>query len=136
MTAVAELLEPPELYDWFVAQREAIGLHHRAARTARRAGTLLRTLRDGKLVGLLCDRDIAGNGVEVEFFGETTTLPAGPGRAGPAHRRAHPAHRRVRRARARAHGGDPAAGAGRAHRPAARRRGPGHPGRRPRRSRA
>ena len=27
---------------------------------------------------LLCDRDIGGNGVEVEFFGERTTLPAGP----------------------------------------------------------
>jgi KDO2-lipid IV(A) lauroyltransferase len=35
-------------------------------------------LRDGGLVGLLCDRDIIGNGVEVEFFGERTTLPAGP----------------------------------------------------------
>jgi KDO2-lipid IV(A) lauroyltransferase len=29
-------------------------------------------------VGLLADRDLAGNGVEVEFFGERTTLPAGP----------------------------------------------------------
>src|SRR5271169_4075418 len=26
MTAVAELLEPPELFDWFAAQREAIGI--------------------------------------------------------------------------------------------------------------
>ena len=29
-------------------------------------------------MGLLCDRDIVGNGIEVEFFGETTTLPGGP----------------------------------------------------------
>jgi KDO2-lipid IV(A) lauroyltransferase len=29
------------------------------------------------LVVLLCDRDIVGNGVEVEFFGERTTLPGG-----------------------------------------------------------
>jgi len=77
MTAVAEVLEPPELYDWFVAQREAIGLHI-VPLDAEAGGTLLRTLRDGKLVGLLCDRDIVGNGVEVEFFGERTTLPAGP----------------------------------------------------------
>ena len=41
-------------------------------------GTVLRTLRQGGLVGLLCDRDIVGNGVEVEFFGEKTTFPAGP----------------------------------------------------------
>jgi KDO2-lipid IV(A) lauroyltransferase len=27
---------------------------------------------------LLCDRDIQGGVVEVEFFGERTTLPAGP----------------------------------------------------------
>ena len=45
---------------------------------AEAGGVLLRTLRDGGLVGLLCDRDIVGNGVEVEFFGERTTLPAGP----------------------------------------------------------
>ena len=36
------------------------------------------TLRRGGLVGLLSDRDVAGNGVEVDFFGERTTMPAGP----------------------------------------------------------
>ena len=77
MTAVAEVLEPPELYAWFVAQREAVGLHI-VPLDADAGGTLLRTLREGKLVGLLCDRDIGGGGVAVEFFGETTTLPAGP----------------------------------------------------------
>jgi KDO2-lipid IV(A) lauroyltransferase len=39
---------------------------------------ILATLRRGGLVGLLSDRDIVGNGIEVEFFGETTTMPAGP----------------------------------------------------------
>jgi KDO2-lipid IV(A) lauroyltransferase len=29
-------------------------------------------------VALLCDRDITGTGVEVDFFGEKTTLPSGP----------------------------------------------------------
>jgi KDO2-lipid IV(A) lauroyltransferase len=29
-------------------------------------------------VALLSDRDIQGTGVEVEFFGERTTLPSGP----------------------------------------------------------
>ena len=30
------------------------------------------------MVSLLCDRNIMGSGIEVEFFGERTTLPAGP----------------------------------------------------------
>jgi KDO2-lipid IV(A) lauroyltransferase len=77
MTSVAEPLEPPELYRWFVAQREAIGLTILPL-GSEAGGTLLRILRDGGLVGLLCDRDITGTGVEVEFFGERTTLPGGP----------------------------------------------------------
>lgn len=77
MTAVAEHLEPEELYEWFISQRNAMGLSivsldHEAS------GTLIKTLRGGGLVGLLCDRDLVGNGIEVEFFGERTTLPAGP----------------------------------------------------------
>ena len=77
MTSVAEPLEPPEMYEWFVEQREAMGL--RIIPLGADAGPyLLRTLRQGGLVGLLCDRDIAGNGVAVEFFGERTTMPAGP----------------------------------------------------------
>jgi KDO2-lipid IV(A) lauroyltransferase len=35
-------------------------------------------LRDNQPVCLLADRDLSGDGVEVEFFGEMTTLPAGP----------------------------------------------------------
>ena len=77
MTAVAEPLEPPELYDWFVSQRERMGLTI-VELGPPAGGVLLRTLRAGGLVGLLCDRDIAGGGIEVEFFGERTTMPAGP----------------------------------------------------------
>jgi KDO2-lipid IV(A) lauroyltransferase len=77
MTSVAEPLEPPALYDWFVSQREAMGLTI-VPLGADASRVLLRTLRAGKLVGLLCDRDIVGNGIEVEFFGERTTMPAGP----------------------------------------------------------
>jgi len=77
MTAVAEALEPPALFEWFRAKREAIGIHIEPL--DEHAGTvLLQKLRDGGVVGLLCDRDIQGNGVEVEFFGERVTMPAGP----------------------------------------------------------
>ena len=76
MTAVVERLEPERLFEWFVAQREAMGL------TAVPLGegssvALLRALKEGKVAGLVSDRDLAGNGVEVEFFGERTTLPGG-----------------------------------------------------------
>ena len=77
MTSVAEPLKPPAMYDWFVAQREAMGLTI-VPLGADASRVLLRTLRAGKLVGLLCDRDIVGNGIEVDFFGERTTMPGGP----------------------------------------------------------
>lgn len=77
MTAVAEILEPPELFEWFVAQRVGAGLSV-IPLDDKAAAAVTRTLREGKLVGLLCDRDLLGDGVEVEFFGERTTFPAGP----------------------------------------------------------
>ena len=77
MTTVGELLEPPELFEWFTSQRATLGL------TVLPPGPdttvrLLDSLRAGRVVGLLADRDLVGNGIEVEFFGEKTTLPAGP----------------------------------------------------------
>jgi KDO2-lipid IV(A) lauroyltransferase len=77
MTAVAERLEPEELYEWFIGQRSAMGLSI-VPLDAEAGGILIKTLRNGGLVGLLCDRDLVGNGIEVQFFGETTTFPAGP----------------------------------------------------------
>jgi KDO2-lipid IV(A) lauroyltransferase len=77
MTTVAERLEPPELFDWFVEQRRAMGLTI-VPPDRRTSGRLIEVLRSGGMVSLLCDRDVMGNGVEVEFFGERTTLPAGP----------------------------------------------------------
>lgn len=77
MTTVGELLEPPELFEWFTAQRAKLGLEvlPPGPETSVR---LLDTLRDGRVVGLLADRDLGQNGVETEFFGERTTLPGGP----------------------------------------------------------
>ena len=77
MTSVAERLEPPELFEFFVEQRAAMGLTI-VPLDASSGGSVMTTLRNGGLVGLLCDRDVAGNGIEVEFFGEATTMPAGP----------------------------------------------------------
>ncbi len=77
ISVVVERLEPPELFDWFVDLRSRLGMH--VIPLGPQAGSeVLRALRDNHVVCLLSDRDLQGGGPEVEFFGETTTLPAGP----------------------------------------------------------
>jgi lauroyl/myristoyl acyltransferase len=77
LTVVVEALQPPELFDWFVGLRGRFGFT--VIPLDRGAGTqVLRALRANQVVALLSDRDITGGGVEVEFFGERTTLPGGP----------------------------------------------------------
>ncbi|HEY3238814.1 MAG TPA: phosphatidylinositol mannoside acyltransferase [Acidimicrobiia bacterium] len=74
---VMEALEPPELFEWFCSYRRRLGME--VVPLGDGAGSaMLRALRDGRIVGLLSDRDLSGTGVEVVFFGERTTLPAGP----------------------------------------------------------
>ncbi len=77
MTSVAERLEPPELFEWFVAQRRSIGLDIYPA-GSESSSAVLDVLVRGGLVGLVSDRDISGHGVPVVFFGHHTTFPAGP----------------------------------------------------------
>lgn len=77
MTAIVEPLEPAELFEWFKAQREALGLDV-VPLGPEAIGRIGHALREGKLVGLVSDRDLAGSGIEVDFFGERTTLPGGP----------------------------------------------------------
>jgi len=77
LTVVVEALEPPELFEWFVGLREGFGFT--VIPLGRTAGTkVVRALKANQVVALLADRDIGGGGVEVEFFGERTSLPAGP----------------------------------------------------------
>jgi phosphatidylinositol dimannoside acyltransferase len=75
--AVAEIVEPPELFQWFMALREAIGVEIVPLGDGV-AGAMVRILGENRIVGLICDRDLGRRGVEVEFFGEVTTLPGGP----------------------------------------------------------
>jgi KDO2-lipid IV(A) lauroyltransferase len=77
LLVVVEPVEPPELFEWFAGVREAIGIE--VVPLGPDAGkAMLRALKDNRVICLLCDRDIAGDGVEVEFFGERTTMPGGP----------------------------------------------------------
>jgi KDO2-lipid IV(A) lauroyltransferase len=77
VTTVAEALDPPELTEWFVELRERLGME--IVTLGPDSGQrVVKALAEGRLLSLVCDRDIAGGGIEVEFFGERTTLPAGP----------------------------------------------------------
>jgi len=74
---VVETLEPPELFDWYRGFRESLGM--KVVGLGPNAGTeTMAMLRENRAVCLPSDRHVGGAGVEVEFFGEVTTLPAGP----------------------------------------------------------
>ena len=77
VTTVVERLEPPELGEWFIGLREALGMQI-VPLDSGSAPKVAHALADGRLLSLVCDRDVAGGGIEVELFGERTTLPAGP----------------------------------------------------------
>ncbi|WP_327208870.1 phosphatidylinositol mannoside acyltransferase [[Kitasatospora] papulosa] len=77
-TTVAERLEPETLYDRFVAYRQGLGMEVLPHSGGAAFGTLARRLRAGGLVCLVADRDLSASGVEVDFFGATARMPAGP----------------------------------------------------------
>ncbi|MFG2967391.1 MULTISPECIES: phosphatidylinositol mannoside acyltransferase [unclassified Streptomyces] len=77
-TTVAERLKPETLYDRFVAYREGLGMEVLPHSGGTAFGTLARRLRDGGLICLVADRDLSESGVEVDFFGDTARMPAGP----------------------------------------------------------
>jgi len=77
VSVVVEPLEPPELFQWFAEFRVRLGMDVLPLGPGV-SGAVLRALRENRIVCLLCDRDLVGDGPEVTFFGERTTLPAGP----------------------------------------------------------
>ncbi|MER5897903.1 phosphatidylinositol mannoside acyltransferase [Streptomyces sp. NPDC001876] len=77
-TTVAERLKPETLYDRFVAYRQGLGMEVLPHNGGAAFGTLARRLRSGGLICLVADRDLSASGVEVNFFGDTARMPAGP----------------------------------------------------------
>lgn len=71
-----ERMRPQALHDFLVDGRRSRGM--RLVTVDEAPKVLLRTLREGKLVGVTGDRQIAGKGMCVEFFGQPATLPRGP----------------------------------------------------------
>ena len=77
--AAAEALDNTRLLQWFTRARESMGMDVVIAGTGlRTTGALIKQLRSGGTVALLADRHITGEGVEVDFFGERTTMSTGP----------------------------------------------------------
>ena len=76
---VAERLKPESVYERFVAFRESLGMTVLPLTGGPPPFELLEErLRQGGTVCLLADRDLTPRGVEVEFFGATAKMPAGP----------------------------------------------------------
>ncbi|MFD6264933.1 phosphatidylinositol mannoside acyltransferase [Micromonospora chalcea] len=79
MTTVAERL-PKGVYERFVMFREGLGMEILPNTGGPRPAfdVLVDRLRAGYVVPLLADRDLSARGVEVDFFGARTRMPAGP----------------------------------------------------------
>lgn len=79
VVAVAESLSNERITTWFTSMRAEFGIEIVLA-TGRLEvmRKLEQAIADNKAVALLSDRDLKGRGIPVEFFGEQTTLPAGP----------------------------------------------------------
>jgi phosphatidylinositol dimannoside acyltransferase len=77
VSAVAEALEPQELFAWFTDLRRSLGMNVIPLGPGA-APEVVKAINRGDVVCLVCDRFLAGSAVEVEFFGERTLLPAGP----------------------------------------------------------
>ncbi|NVN50039.1 phosphatidylinositol mannoside acyltransferase [Mycolicibacterium hippocampi] len=77
---VAERLKPESLYNRFLAYRESLGFEVVPLSGGARSpfDVLSDRLRDNGVVCLMADRDLTRSGVQVDFFGEPTRLPAGP----------------------------------------------------------
>ena len=77
---VAERLKPESLYNRFVEYRESLGFEVLPLNGGARPPfeILTERLRGNGLVCLMSDRDLTRSGVQVDFFGEPTRLPAGP----------------------------------------------------------
>ena len=78
LMAVAEHLPNQKITDWFFDVRARFGIDIVLTTDPARRSKMIRRLKEGGALALLADRDITGNGIAVDFFGEETTAPAGP----------------------------------------------------------
>jgi phosphatidylinositol dimannoside acyltransferase len=78
-TTVEERLRPEALYQQFLAFRQSLGFEALPLTGGPAPfGVMAQRLRAGRMVCLVCERDLTASGVEVTFFGEPARMAAGP----------------------------------------------------------
>ncbi|MET7418380.1 phosphatidylinositol mannoside acyltransferase [Dactylosporangium sp. NPDC005555] len=80
IVTVAERLKPESVYRRYLHFRRSLGMEILPTVGGERPAfdVLEERLRAGYVVPLLADRDLTARGVEVDFFGGRTKMPAGP----------------------------------------------------------
>jgi KDO2-lipid IV(A) lauroyltransferase len=79
LAAVAEELRPARLSELFLRHREDLGMRIIPLSKNGHVGQQLKQLlAENWIVALVADRDLTGRGVEVEMFGASRKVPAGP----------------------------------------------------------
>ena len=76
IAAPMETVANPRIQRYVLSTRARIGVRILTLEEAPRE--LLATLKRNEPVGLVADRDLTGGGIEAEFFGAATRIPAGP----------------------------------------------------------
>lgn len=77
LVTVAEVLKPQRLFEKFLQYRTAMGFEVLGL-DSRAFVTLIRRAREKRLIALVADRDLSSSGIDVQFFGKTAKMPAGP----------------------------------------------------------
>ena len=87
-TTVPSGSSPSRCINRFIAYRESLGFEMLPLTGGERPPfeVLAERLRDNRIVCLMADRDLTRTGVQVDFFGEPTRMPRGPGEAGDRNR--------------------------------------------------
>jgi KDO2-lipid IV(A) lauroyltransferase len=78
VVSVAERLRPDALFTLFLEHRRSLGMDIIALENGNVGRQLSTALAENRVVALVADRDLSGRGVEVEMFGRSRRLPAGP----------------------------------------------------------
>ncbi len=77
LVTVAERLKPEALFKKFLQYRNSMGFEVLSL-DSRSFVTLLKRAREKRLIALVADRDLSRSGVDVNFFGYPSRMPAGP----------------------------------------------------------